>query len=336
MNGVSGEPRRTRRVSVVIIALVLGLAVVPSVALAETRASGSVVVEADETVEGDLDVVGGSVTIDGTVEGDVRAFGGSVRIDGRVEGDVSASAGSIIVGPEATITGSLDGAGGTATIRGRIHGPVTIGAGTVELAETAILDRDLEYDGTLSLADGATIRGAIIETSGHGVAAVFGLPLPQWLPPVYPLLAGLFGGLFLLAVFPRFSTTVGKRVAGDPLTNSGAGLLALFGIPAVLAVVAITVVGIPLALLGLVGYVSLLWIGSLYGRYAVGEYLLSQSAVDNRWAALLVGFLVVAGLVRVPLVGGLFQLIVLLLGLGGVVEELSTRYRRSDEQSNTR
>jgi len=77
-------------------------------------------------------------------------------------------------------------------------------------------------------------------------------------------------------------------------------------------------VGIPVTIAGLVAYALAVWIATIYGRYAVGATLLSYTDVENRWADLLVGLVVVAALVRIPAVGGLFEIAVLLLGLGAM------------------
>ncbi|MFB6200746.1 MAG: polymer-forming cytoskeletal protein [Halorhabdus sp.] len=331
MNGTSQTARK--RGVLVVVALIVMLSVLPGVALGETRAGGSVVVEAGETVEGDLTVFAGSVTIEGTVDGDVTAFGGSVRIDGTVTGDVSVSAGSIVLGPGGTITGSLQATTGTAVLAGTVGGDVTAIAGSVELTSTATLGGDLTYDGSLDRAVGATVQGTVTETSSAGFGSVIGVSIPRWLPAAYFFAAGLLAAVLCVGLFPHFSTAVADGIIADPLRSGGAGLLVLVGWPVMLVVFAITIVGIPLAVLGALGYAVALWIASLYGRYAVGEYVLSLFEVDNRWIALLVGFVAVTVLVRVPLLGGVLQLIVVVLGLGAISDVLYRRYRDREVKS---
>ena len=145
---------------------------------------------------------------------------------------------------------------------------------------------------------------------------------------VWGALVNLLIGAVLLFAFPRFSTRVADRVADDPVRTGGVGLLAVLSIVVVLVLLLITIVGIPLSLAGAVLFGLLAWVGAIYGRYAVGEWLLSYADADNRWAALVVGVLVVGLASLVPILGGLAELVVFLLGFGAVVLGLRERYDR--------
>lgn len=63
-----------------------------------------------------------------------------------------------------------------------------------------------------------------------------------------------------------------------------------------------------------------------HGRFAVGTWLLSLADAENRWAALIVGLFVVLLVDLIPFLGGLVELIVLLLGLGALSLALYNRY----------
>jgi len=329
--------RRNVRTITALVVVFLLLASIPGTAFAETRTGGSVVVGADETVAGDLDVFAGSVAIHGTVEGDVRAVGGTVRIDGTVTGNVSATAGSVVIGPDATIEGSLTGAGGDVTIAGSVQGDVQVGAEIVRVTETAEIAGNLEYGGTLERASGASIAGTISADSDLGFDSPLGFSIPSWIVGIYAFMVGLLGAVILLGLFPDFSGSVATAGTAQPLRSGAIGIVALVGIPVGLVVLVLTIVGIPLALIGLFIYLLGLWVGSLYGRYAVGTFVLTQLDTENRWLALLTGFLAVAALGRLPVAGGLIQLVVLLIGLGGLAATLLERYRgqRSNGESES-
>jgi len=73
----------------------------------------------------------------------------------------------------------------------------------------------------------------------------------------------------------------------------------------------------------------------VYGRLALGNWLLAFADVENRWAGLLVGFLVLFVLGFVPLVGGVADVLVLLLGLGALALVAYRAYRgRSGERAS--
>jgi hypothetical protein len=77
------------------------------------RIGGSVTVDADESVGGDVVAVGGSATIDGEVDGDVVVVGGSARFGptAYVRGDVTAVGGGISRDPKAVIRGAINEVG---------------------------------------------------------------------------------------------------------------------------------------------------------------------------------------------------------------------------------
>ncbi|MFC7044206.1 polymer-forming cytoskeletal protein [Halobacteriaceae archaeon GCM10025711] len=329
-----------RTISRAAAVLVVLLVVAAGVATAETRAGGTIVVEEGETVDGleafggnvivrgtvdgDLTAFSGNVVVDGEVTGDVAAFAGNVQVDGRVGGDVAAFGGNVVLGSGSQVGGNLDAAAGTITVDGAVDGNARLGAETVTLGPTAAIQGDLEYDaGNLVQASGATVAGQVTQNddlafTGPTVAPV-GVPsIPAWVFSIYWLLVNFVVGAVLLLALPSFSRSVADRVSERPLVSGGVGLLALVGVPVVLAVVAITIVGIPLAILGGFLFALLAWLGAVYGSFAVGSWLLSLADVANRWAALALGLVAVVLVSFVPWVGDLVAFVVFLLGLGAL------------------
>jgi cytoskeletal protein CcmA (bactofilin family) len=311
------------------VLLLAAIAVVPGVAAAEDRAEGTIIVEDNETIDGDLDAFGGTVVVRGTVDGDLSAFAGTVQVDGRVTGDVSAFAGNVVLGPNGTVDGNFSAATGSVIIAGTVGGDVEAATEEVSLADTAVVFGDVTYDGTLDRAAGATVAGTVSE--GDVSVSPFGdadSPVPPWVFDVYGFLTNLALGAVLLLAIPAFSNRTVRQALDDPVRTGGIGLLALVAVPVALALLAVTIVGLPLSLFGLVAYVLALWIGAVYGRLVVGTWLLDQVDVDNRWIALLVGLVLVGLVTRVPWVGGLVELVVLLLGFGALASLLTVGYRR--------
>jgi cytoskeletal protein CcmA (bactofilin family) len=336
-------PTSRRRALAVALAAVVLLGAVPAVAVAETRSGGTVVVEEGETVDGDLTASGGTVVVrgtvngnlqafagtvivDGTVTGDVQAFAGTVRIAGEVGGDVQASGGSVTLAEGATVDGSLQAGAGSVVVAGSVGGNAELGGDTVVLRSTADVAGNVRYDGELTRESGAAVGGSVVEDPSVGGDGG-GFEAAGWLFGVYGVLVNLALGAVLLLAFPGFSRGVAGRIADAPLRTGGVGLLALVGVPALLLGLLITVVGIPLALLGALGYAAALWVGYVYGAFAAGSWLLSVADVGGRWLALVVGVVAVALAGSVPLLGGLVEFAVLLLGLGALTSGLYGRVR---------
>ncbi|MFB6139997.1 MAG: polymer-forming cytoskeletal protein [Halosimplex sp.] len=334
-----------RRTAIALAAVLLVvLSALPGVAAAATRSGDTVVVAKGETIDGDLQAFGGSVVVRGTVDGDLQAFGGSVVVEGTVTGDVEATAGTVQilgtvggdvnaaggtvdVGDGARIGGTLEAGAGSIAVTGTVGGDARLGGGTVSLGDTARIDGDLVYEGELNRADGAAIGGSVTEREGLNVGPGSDFALPGAVFAVYGLFVTLLVGAVLLLAFPGTSSAIAERATTDPLRTGGIGLVAAIAVPILLAVVAVTIVGIPLALAGGLAFGLLAWVGTVYGRFVLGSWLLSYADVDSRWAALLVGVLVVAVLRLIPVVDPLVRLAVFLLGFGALVAVLVDGYR---------
>jgi len=354
-----GSGSTARSVVAALLALTVVLGTAPGVVAAEERAGGSVTIQEGETV-GDLSAAGGSVTVHGTVDGDLEAVAGSVLVTGRVTGDVEVAGGSVVLARGAEIGGSVEAGTGSFVLEegARVGGDLTVGAGdvvvagTVEdslragaeslrIASTAVVGGDVEYDAEeYTLEDGAEVGGTVTQVDDLDVGTFPGAPgfggglpaVPGWAGTVYGLLSAFLLGAVLLLALPGVSGRVVERVTGEPGTAAAVGLLVLFGTPVVLLLVAITVVGIPLALAGTLLFALLLMVAWVYGQYALGTWLLSLADVDSRWAALAIGLVVVALLGAVPVLGGLVTLAVVLLGLGGIA---GVAYSRRDRDGET-
>ncbi|WP_254280115.1 bactofilin family protein [Haloarcula marina] len=349
--------RSARRALAAALAFALLLSVGSSVAAAQSfqGAGSTVVVGPDETydsvegvagtilvrgtVTGDVSGAAGTVhvTESGTVGGNVEVAAGTVRIDGNVAGDVSAAAGTIEIGETARVGGSLETGSSYLAIDGRIDGDVAAGAEIIVLGPTANVGGEFRYDAATFTRDpDATVGGGIVQDDSIGGDAgpnFDAFAFPAWVGALYGLLANLLLGVVLLAVFPAFSTRVADRAIDSPLRSGGVGLLTLVAVPLLLLVLLVTIVGIPLSLVGAVAFGVTAWVAVVYGQYAVGTWALSLADTENRWLALAVGLLGFAVLGAIPILGGLLELGAFLLGLGALALALRDAYRgRSGEE----
>lgn len=303
-----------------------------------STAAGTVVVRG--TVNGDVNAVAGDVVIaeSGRVTGNVNGAAGSLRIGGTVDGNVDFASGSVIFERTARVGGNVNLGAGTVVIAGTIDGDATVGADSIRVAPTAVIGGDLRYDATLTLQEGATVEGSVVrdDSIGGGMGPVgwgTNWTVPGWADSVYGFFANLVLGIVLLGLFPRFSNEVADTVRDRPVRSGGWGLLALVAVPMVLIAFAITIIGIPVALLGVFLYLFALWVGLVYGEYSVGRLLGTRLDVGGRWTALVIGLLVFAVLGLVPILGGLALAVASLLGLGALATALVGRFRarRQDE-----
>ena len=96
----------------------------------------------------------------------------------------------------------------------------------------------------------------------------------------------------------------------------------LLGVPFAIIVLLVTVIGIPLALLLVFGYVVLMLLGYLVAAMFVGDTALERigkEKVDSAWWRVLFMFLaliVIAIVKQVPFIGGLAVMLLFIAGIG--------------------
>ncbi len=340
-----GTPKR--RGVVIVLVMVILLSTVTGVVAAQSvqGASGTIVVEEGETVSS-VDALAGSIVVRGTVTGDVSGAAGTihvaeggrvggsisgaagdVRIEGEVGGDVSAGSGNVQMTETATIGGNVNVGAEYVRIDSQIDGDVRIGAETIVLGPNADIGGEFRYDAAKFTQDpAATVAGGVVEDPNlRGNVGTF--TLPNWVTWGYGLLANLLLGAILLVLFPAFSARLAGRVSDEPAKTGGVGLLTLVGGPILLALVTITIIGIPLAVLGAIAFGLSIWVGVVYGQYAVGAWALRRAGRDDRWLALVAGIVGFAILGAIPVLGGFLELGALLLGLGALALGLRDSFR---------
>ena len=314
----------------------------PGIAAAETLAGGSVSIEADETV-GDTSAIGGTVVVDGTVDGDlsvyagdiritehaevtgiVRAYGGTVTVEGSVGGNVLAYGGSVAVGPTADIDRSFGAVAGDVDLDGRIGGDASVIAGSVTLAGTALIEGNLNHFGELR-NDGGTVEGAIQDGNDLALGPPTGVFTTAFAVALF--VGDLLLGAVLLRVAPRFADSAVGTIRAEPASTGAVGLAAALGTIGAVAVLAVTIVGLPLAVGLLLSFLLLAWVARIYGQYAVGSLALSRTPYGNRYLALVVGVVGVSVLGIVPYLGPVVGTVVFGLGAGVVVLGLRSLWR---------
>ncbi|MFB6281627.1 MAG: polymer-forming cytoskeletal protein [Haloferacaceae archaeon] len=330
------------------LALTLALLVGPGVVAAESRAGAGVSVAPDErtgdltatggavevygVVDGDLEAYGGRVVIaeNATVTGDVNAYAGVVRIEGTVEGQVVAYGGRVVETPTASVGESLGAVTGLARIGGRVRGDVIGIAGRVRLDPTATVGGDVNYEGALSAAPDARVDGRVRRLRDFGI----GPAPPSGSSPalfVYGLLGNLVLGALLLSGVDGFSQSVVERAVLDPLSSLGLGVAAAVAAPLLVVALVLSLVGLPVGVVLALSLPAVGWIGAVYGRFAVGAWLLSYTEVETPWAGLALGVVLVGLLGLVPYAGPALRGAVFALGAGALVAELRDRIGESGQ-----
>lgn len=310
-----------------------------------TALGGSVVVTGP--VGGDALLIGGSVHSRVGVGGDVRAIGGSVDISEPIQGDLMALAyavhdvqpirGNVLIAAEnVQLTGGVSGPvtiyGNRVDLAGEYLGDVHIVAtGSIQLAASTTIHGTLSYEApevafipsSATIAGGITYSNSSIMPSGESsrAFAIIGVGLFLLVRILGALiLAGLFAGFF-----PRLATALNNRLhAGRTrsiLLTMLLGFAAIVATPILLILLALTFVGLGIAvLLGLL-YIVLIIISAIYGGILVGvvtvQYFTERS--DVRWSDGVIGMFVLSLITLIPIIGPAIAFFLMLFTAGSLI-----------------
>ena len=305
------------------------------------------------TVKGDLLVLGDTVTISGTVEGNVVAFARRVEISGTVGGSVltgvsalvvsgqlgrnlAGFAGNINVGKSSQILGNAALFGGDTVVEGSTAKDLMAFSGMLDLRGD--VGRNVVFrGGQVVLSEPAHVGGSLTAhvgkeqnvrvESGAVIGGTKDIRLPVNVPrqnryltvrfyiwQIVRILAAFVTGLILFRLLPAFAPA--RLASGrEWLTAGGLGFIALVTVPVAAFLVGITMIGLPVALLSFA-----LWLAGLYFSKIIVAEFVGRSLMHTSGAVpLLAGLFVVAAAVNLPWIGGLINLLLMLLGLGAIV-----------------
>jgi cytoskeletal protein CcmA (bactofilin family) len=306
--------KRTFKLALLLV--LLASLFLPQVALAQGPQGdklvlgGSYTLHSGESLNGNLVVLGGTVDLqqNSTLNGNVLLAGGSLQVDGKVAGNILATGGSVNLGSSAVVSGDIS----------------TLGASLIRATGAQVFGNiNNGFSGPAEITVPGTVQvpNAILHTEVNIVVQTF----------LFFLRAFLWAALAILVVLflPRQVEQVSQAVVAQPLISAGLGVLTAIILPLVLLLVAITIIGIPISLLGVLALVVTWSFGIVVLGLEVGKRLAQMLKVDlavpvMAGAGTFILVLVMNGVkVAIPCIGWVFAALVGCLGLGAV---LLTRY----------
>jgi len=303
-----------------------------------------------DSVGGDAILVGREVTFSGSAGGDYLGAGGSQKIAGRIHGSIRAAGGDIhamgIADRNATIAGGnveLDStaviggnaylAGGNVKVNGSVRGSLLVTGGNVEL--NGAIGRDVEVSGgALRIGPHALIAGNLtyrvpkdkvkIDSAARIAGKITAIPVKRGpgLGTVLWTLGFVLLGIVLVALFPGFTTEAAEILPRRPGRAALVGLGWTCLVPFVAVIAAVTVIGLPLAILLSVVWFVMLFLGDVPVALWLGKRLLFSHASAGRRGAILgvlIGGLILVLLGQIPVVGGWITGIASVFGVGAIL-----------------
>lgn len=321
-------------------------------------AGGNITVR--DTVYQDLLIAGGEIIIKGYVADDIRAAGGTLTIDSEIGDDVIIAGGEVLITEDAVIHGNLinfsgdiemngkvDGMiksysgdlamngtvgkdaslfGGDLFINGEIKGTSKIGAEEITIGEKAIFRGDVTYwseDGNVDFKNSlkevtATFDENLIgerkefSWKGFGIAA-----LGFW---VFYLFSAFLVLLLLNWAFSDFFSATTDYLDENFLKSLGYGTIYIIGLPLLIILMFITLIGIPIGLFFGTFYIFSILFGHLLVALLFAHYLNRKSDKGwNFWTIVLLSLgiaLVIRLLTFIPFLGTLISFVILAVAYG--------------------
>lgn len=224
--------------------------------------------------------------------------------------------GSVVI--EGTVTGTVVLFGGKAELRkgSRVREDVIAFGGSLDI------DDGVEIGGDVAALFGTLKRGAMPEKSCLACVEEKKEPWEDFFETTFgnvaaAAIAWLLGGA-LIALAPRRVEVLRAEVEGRPLRALGLGLLGALGLLVTVATLAITLIGIPLAVVLFFGTLIVSYLGFCVLPLAVGRRLTGERS-RNPYVHQAIGCTLLFAILSIPIVGGLLGFVGTLIALGGLI-----------------
>lgn len=306
------------------------------------------------TIGGSVVAAAQNVVIDGPVGGTVFAAGRGVDVLAGVGGDVFGAGNNVTIGNRSEIAGNATVAARYAALRGRIGGDLTSAASDLEISGEVVRNVRASTESTrvvangriggdlrtrsvdpdnIEIAPGASVGGATDtqvveggEPRNRFMTASFYLGKVLWIGAAFVM------GLLLLWLFPGLRT-VDLDSPAQALKSAGVGFLTALALPVASVLLLVTLIGIPLGVLGFVLFALLLYSAKIVVAFLIGRRLFASpgGALPHHAAMLIAGLFIVAIAASLPLVGGPLSFALTLVGIGLIVDyALRARTERAE------
>lgn len=313
-----------------------------------------------DTIHQDLIVAGGEILVKGYVVDDIRAAGGKLTIDTEVGDDLIVAGGEVIITKNAIIHGNLINFSGDIELNGKVDGMVKSYAGNLTMngsigKEAALFGEDIMINGiitgtskmaseNITIGDNAQFKSDVtywsddgqvdFKNSLMGVTAYFDeelignrkefswngfgiAALGFWL---FYLFSAFLVILLLNWAFSDVFNLAANYLNQHFLKGLGYGLIYIFGLPLLIIITFIMIIGIPIGLFLGGFYLFSILFGHLVTSLLFSHYFSVQG--NGEWSFWKISFLslVLAAAIRlltfIPFLGTFISIIIIAIGYG--------------------
>lgn len=288
-------------------------------------------VSIDLPVEDDVFAAGSIVNINAPVDS-VVAAGGTLIINAPVKGDVFAAGVQVYINSD--VGGKLVVAGGNINLGGKIGTNLVAAGGQVNILPGKTIGRDALIAGE-SVFNAGQVNGTLTvssrqfndtgsagkvnfykvednrEEKSEEMFSIFGL---------LTVLGYFILGLILIRYLPGLFMAVDREIRSSPVLKTAVGFVLIIATFIAMLLVAITVVGIPIALIGALLFAAALMLTGTFVSYSLGKWIGEHLKLKyGNLVLFVIGFLILNVMFLLPFVGGLVSLISMSLGFAAIL-----------------
>jgi cytoskeletal protein CcmA (bactofilin family) len=254
----------------------------------------------------------------------ITACGGNVLVLGHVAGDVTAYGGNINLTPSGRVDGGISSYGGRVEVAGLVRGNVSSYGGGITLDDTARVFGDVKsYGGGIAQVPGAQVRGDVERDhpSGFSLSNLSLFNPPGFTFPVASIIIWMLVAAALAHWFPQRTLRVGEVMFSALPRSLAIGALSWILGLILAAILALTIIGIPLT----IAIVLVLVLGGVIGNVAMGWFLgrliLQRIARGEHSPVMeaMVGVAILAVIESIPFLGAMLGIFIALLGVGATL-----------------
>jgi cytoskeletal protein CcmA (bactofilin family) len=305
-------------------------------------------------IEGNLFAVARDLELSGEVVGSAHTAAENLNVDGQVRGNLYTLSDVVTLAPEARVGSDAFHLGERIRIEGEVRRDLITGGKHLEIRGS--VGRDFEtWARRAKILPSARIAGNVVahvhdesdieisqaalvggETSIESLDSMRNRRLARYTHAAFyfwlliRLCAAFVVGLVLYALLPGLFG--GRLSSGSEFFRSlGVGFVVLFVAPFALLIAGLTLVGLPIALIGGALYLTALYLTGIVVAALIGVSLVrpKSEALRDFGVALLVGVLILTVATHIPVVGVFLRFVVALVGLGLLTDRVRNAWMAS-------
>jgi len=314
------------------IIVLLALIMLCSVGQALQAFSGDTI-SIDSAIADDIIAAGNMVSINAPVDSAIVA-GGTVNINAPVKGDVIAAGGQVYV--NADVGGKVVAAGGNVNLGANVGTNMVAAGGQVNILPGNTIERDALIGGG-QVVNAGRVNGTITvhanqfnNTGSAGMVKFYKAESPSPKRENYDTDFNIFSllamlgyfilGLILVRSLPGIMQAVDGEMRHSTLLKTLLGFVMIIASFIALLLVAVTVVGLPIAVISTLLFFAALMLSGTFVSFCLGKWIGEQAKIkQGDLVYFIIGFVIINVLSLLPFVGGLVSLISMSLGFAAIL-----------------